>query len=424
MKSKIRIIAPVVIFGGLLFAAFILMSNRPQPGQRPPARDAVMTVAIEKIAPRDYQVILDSYGAVQPRTQSQLVAQVTGQVEWISPSLRDGGYFDAGEPLLRLDRRDYDADLKIAEAQLIDAQRGLVEAEAQREQAQKDWDKLGRADQPTDLVLKIPQLLAAQARLKSTESSLEKAKLAYERTEVIAPFAGRVLDQRVDLGQVVAPNTILADIYATDAIEVRLPLRNRDLAFIELPEATKGRNNATGFSGAVVLESTLGINAEWIGDLVRTESAIDGNAQQLHVIARIDDPFGANLQHERPLKIGEYVTARLAGRLLQAAIVVPNSAIYQGSYVYRVEDGLLQRTDIEIVWQNESDAIIGTGLAPGDQLVLTALGQVTSGMSVAIEGEARPREGRPSPFERNDGAISNQPDKAPEPEAEARVSQT
>ncbi|HXK57018.1 MAG TPA: hypothetical protein PLZ16_10265 [Gammaproteobacteria bacterium] len=64
--------------------------------------------------------------------------------------------------------------------------------------------------------------------------------------------------------------------------------------------------------------------------------------------------------------------------------MIPNSSVYQGSYVYLFRDGLLQRREIEIAWQNGDEALIGKGLAAGDQLVLTPLGQVSSGTRVKL----------------------------------------
>ena len=85
---------------------------------------------------------------------------------------------------------------------------------------------------------------------------------------------------------------------------------------------------------------------------------------------------------------------------LQDALVVPNNTIYQGTYVYVVEDGVLRRRDIDIAWQNDTEAIVAAGIAPGDELVLTPLGQVTSGVRVTILGDDEGEggaAGRPRP---------------------------
>ena len=179
--------------------------------------------------------------------------------------------------------------------------------------------------------------------------------------------------------------------HATDYVEIRLPLRNRDLPFIDLPESYRFADVTRASQGRVEIRSDLGGEESWDAVLVRTEGAIDETARQLHVIAQIDDPFGRDNEDQTPIKIGQYVTARLEGKTVPAALVIPNNTIYQGSYVYIVEDGVLRRRDIEIAWQNDLEAIIGAGLQPGDNLVMTPLGQVTSGIRVSVVGEQSDR---------------------------------
>ncbi len=378
---------PVAIFGGLLLVAALIRMNPPEAGQRTDTGGPQIAVEVLDVEPRDYRIVLESYGTIQPRTQSRLVAQVGGQIVAINPNVRDGGFFEKGDILVSIDSRDYAADVRIAEASLADANQALAEAEARTNQAREDWERLGNSGEAPELVLRIPQLEAARARLRSAESTLEKAKLDLERTKITAPFAGRVLQKFVDVGQVVSANTQLAEVYATDVVEIRLPLRNRDLPFIDLPEAYRYGDAVENPGGRVEIESELAGSATWQAELVRTEGAIDATARQLHVIAQIEDPFGSAGEGRTPLKIGQYVTAKLEGNTVPGALVVPNNAIYQGTYVYVVENGLLRRRDIDIAWQNDSEAIVADGLQAGDRLVTTALGQVTSGIRVTIVGE-------------------------------------
>lgn len=383
---KVKKLIPVAIFGGLLAIAVLIRLNPPETPQRPAFNGPTMTVETRPVLPRDYQVILQSYGTVQPRTRSMLVAQVGGQIVSINENVRDGGFFEKGDVLGQIDPRDYEADVQISQASLADARQALAEAIARSEQAREDWERLGNEGEPSDLVLRIPQLEAARARIDSAESALTKARLDLERTSIVAPFAGRVIRKLVDLGQVVGPNTQLAEIYATDVIEIRLPLRNRDLGFIDLPESYRYADSSTAERIDALIKSDLIDEEEWRAKLVRTEGAIDESARQLHVIAQIDDPFGPKSEGRSPLKIGQYVTAEIDGRILPDVLVIPNTAIYQGTYVYIVEDGILRRRDIDISWQNDSEAIVGKGLEAGADLVTTPLGQVTSGIRVSVMG--------------------------------------
>jgi len=384
-----RTVLPLLLFlfSGLLIAFFLL--NKPEAQQRRPSTAPAITVAVHEVAASDFQVNVQSYGTVAPRTQSFLVAQVSGQIIELSPSLREGSFFDAGDVLLKIDPRDYEADVKIAEANLADARRLLTEEHARSAQAERDWARLGNDGEPSDLVLRKPQLLSAEARVASSDAALDRAKLSLERTEVVAPFAGRVLRQMVDLGQVAGNNTQVAEVYATDYIEVRLPLRNADLQFVDLPESYRGVQRETGGFLVTLYSSVSGIDQGWLGKVVRTESAIDQNSRQLHVVAQIDDPFGEAAVGRTPLKIGEYVTAELQGKVISGAIVIPAESIYQSSYVYVVDDGVLIRREIDIAWQNTTEALVGSGLEAGDRLVVTTLGQVTSGLRVAVEGESQ-----------------------------------
>jgi len=377
-------ITPIIILGVLGGLTYIVLKNPPEVDRRTPPSGPQMQVEVMTLQKTPYQLNLQSYGTVQPRTQSMLIAQVGGEITSINASLRDGGFFEKGEELLRIDSRDYQADVKIAEATLMDTKQSLAEQKARAVQALEDWNRLGNKGDAPDLVLRKPQLLAAEARVISAESSLDKSKLELERTRILAPYSGRVMSRSVDLGQVVNNNSPLAEVYATDYVEIRLPLRNRDLSYIDLPEDYRYENENKVEGPLVTIYSSLAESSSWQGRVVRTESAIDDNARQLHVVAQIDDPFGIQARGKTPLKIGQYVTAELSGRYLEDALVIPNRAIYQGSYVYVVINNLLQRRDINIAWQNQHDAIIDKGIEEGEQLVLTSLGQVTSGVPVSI----------------------------------------
>ena len=379
MTKTMRRFLPVMIIGVMAIIAIVILQNPKQSDQEQEPADTTIAVETLTIMPEDYQVYLDSFGLVRPRTQSALLPQVAGQITYISENFREGGFFEKGDLLVQIDDRDYKANVKIAEAGLLTAKQALSEEQARARQALEDWQRLGNDEAPNDLVLRKPQLEAASATLLSAQAALDMAKLSLDRTQIRAPFQGRVLQQNADVGQVISSGSTLAVVYATDYVEVRLPIRNRDLAFIELPE--NGNNNQNTM---VDFQSDLIGSQNWLGKIVRTEGAIDNASQQLYVVAQIDEPFGSQVSGHIPIKIGQYLTAQIKGSQLKNAILVPNTAIYQASYVFVVNEGLLQRREISTSWQNEQDAIISAGLEFGDQLVITPLGQVSSGTPVNI----------------------------------------
>lgn len=389
-EAVFKALLPLVILAVMGAGAALLLLNPPETDRVAPP-DTRLMVEVLPLAGRDFDIMLESYGTVAPRTRSFLTSEVSGQVQWIAAEFRDGGAFAKDDVLARIDARVYEANVRIAEATLMEASQRLAEERARGLQAELDWENLGEAGEAPDLVLRRPQLLAAEARLGSAQASRAKALLDLERTEIKAPFDGRVLSKRVDVGQVVAPNQQLAEVYATDYVEIRLPLKNRDLEFIDLPRVT-GSENALQHQLKAMVSSELGGEFTWEGRIVRTEAAIDEAARQLHVIAQIDAPF--TQQGDRPpLRIGQYVTARIQGRKLISELIVPTSAVYQQSYVYVVDGDVLQRKPVSIGWQDDAQAFIEEGLSEGELLVVTPLGQIASGTPVRIVKDA-PRSRR------------------------------
>jgi len=377
-------ILPVVIISGFLLLAYVVKSNPPTAKRGKPSSAPQLSVEVQTITAQNLPVIIDSYGSVKPRTQSNLFPQVSGEITHISENFREGGFFEKGEVLLALDERDYHAEVDIATATLYNAEQALSEEQARVEQAQQDWQRLGNKEKAPDLVLRKPQLLAAQASVHSAEANLAKAKLALERTKIIAPYTGRILTKSVDIGQVVSSGIQLASLYAVDYVEIRLPIKNKDLPYINLPENTRFKTVDHNALPDVTIYSDLVGRQQWQGKIVRTEGAFDTSSQQLFVVAQIDDPYGKNSNQGLPIKIGQYVTAKISGITLADALVVPNKTIYQGSYVYAVSDNKLLRKNIDIAWQNKDISIVVEGIKENDQIVLTALGQVNSGTPVRM----------------------------------------
>jgi len=386
--SKVKkVVIPVAILIVTFFLSQIIIKNPPKSNRGKVNESVLITVETLNLSPQTYPVILNSFGTVQPRTKSVLVAQVSGEIKKVSQQFRDGGFFEKGDVLVQLDDRDHQAEVKINQASLLSAKQVLLEEKARAEQALVDWQRLGNGAEPNALVLREPQLAAAQAQVLSAQAKLEKAQLLLERTKVVAPYAGRILKKHVDLGRVVVNNTQLADIYAIDYVEIRLPINNKDLSLMILPEEYRHSEDESLGSGVTLTSNLIG-HQSWRGQIVRTEGAIDENTQQLYIVAQIDDPYDDINNKVAPVKIGQYVNAEITGRTITQALVIPNSAIYQGSYVYIVEQikdkTVLKRIDITILWQNSNDAVIDSGLNFDDKLVLTPLGQVSSGTSVKI----------------------------------------
>jgi RND family efflux transporter MFP subunit len=415
LKLDVRKYLPLYLLAFIVIAASLLVLFKPGAHKRSRPPQAAISVETTTVIPKQYRVLIDSFGRIEPRTQGQVVAQVSGQIIEISPDFRDGGFFEEGDVLVKIDPRDYEIQVDIAAAELANAKVNYAEQQVLADQAVEDRKILRKKGKASDFALHIPQLAAAKSQIGAAEAKLRKAKLDVERTQVRAPYSGRILSRNVDLGDVVSANTSLAKVYATDLVEVRLPIKNSELPFITLPEnANNGSKTNKELPKAKIVNSLGETPQSWQAVLVRTAGAIDEQSQQLYITAQIDAPYSKQHKERRPLKIGQYVTAEIEGNTIKDAIVIPNAAIYQGSYVYLYKDGVLEHREIEIAWQNDKDALIKKGINGGDQLVLTPLGRVSSGTPVKKLGdikqsmlERRPRAGfdkRPEAMQRKKGA--------------------
>ena len=365
----------LLLFFGVL--ALLLVIFKPSAHKKAKAPEPAISVETVTVKSQEYQVVINSFGRIEPRTQGQVVAQVSGQIIEVSPDFRDGGFFQQGEVLVKIDPRDYEIQVDVAAAELANAKVNYAEQQVLADQAVEDRKILRKRGKASDFALHIPQLAAAKSQIGAATAKLKQAKLDVERTQIRAPYAGRVLSKNVDLGEVISKNTSLGKIYATDLVEVRLPVKNSELPFIDLPEL------AGDMRPKAEIISSLGEEPQsWQAVLVRSAGAIDEESQQLYITAQIDAPYSQDNSKRRTLKIGQYVTAKIFGKTIKEAIVIPNAAIYQGSYVYLYKDGVIERREIEISWQGSKEALIKQGIKAGEQLVLTPLGRVSSGTPV------------------------------------------
>ncbi len=373
----IKKLLPLLIL--LLGAAVIwyLMTNRPHV-KRHAKKSHVPVVEVVALQPSDYRIKIASQGTVIPHTQTTLVAEVRGKLTSIADGFRSGGFFDQGDVLVTIDDRDYRNAVTIAEAELAKARVALNQEKARAEQARVDWERLGNGDRPSDLVLRKPQLASAQAAVAAAEARLRQARTDLDRTRVIAPYSGRVLEKKADIGQFVTPGTPLGSVYAIDYVEVELPLSEREMAELNLP-LTRPDNALTSDGPEVLLHNR---DAEWHGRIVRVTGAVDTRTRQQYVVARVDAPYATGRQ---PLQIGQFVTAEIAGRTLADVYVLPRSAVRAGNRIIVVDDeGKLGRLEIIPVWESRDEVVVAEGLSPGMRLVTTPVGYLVDGTKVEV----------------------------------------
>jgi RND family efflux transporter MFP subunit len=378
----IRIALPLAILVVAVIAAVAMVALKPDVETRPPEiKPPLVRTVIVRL--QDKRLLVTSQGTVSPRTESALVPEVSGRIIWVSPSFVSGGFFEKGEVLLRIDSHDYEQAVIRARAEVANAKLRLAQEEAEVKVAHSEWDDLGRGE-ATPLTLREPQLENAKAAVAAAEANLETAERNLERTEIRAPYAGRVRQKNVDVGQFVTVGAPVGDIYAIDYAEIRLPLPDSDLAYLDLPLVYRGERANQKGPKVALRANFAGETHEWEGRIVRTEGEIDPQSRMVHAVARVANPYGRGKDPDRPpLAAGLFVEAEIEGYEAKDVVVLPRAALRGESQVLVVdEEYRLRFRDIDLLRVTREEIVVRDGLHEGERVCLSPLEAVTDGMKV------------------------------------------
>ncbi len=374
---NLKLLLPLGVLGAAFAGGATLIATSEPVSGKPRVRVAPSVRVIE-VEARSVDLHVSSQGTVAPRTESSLIPEVSGPVVWTSPVLVSGGYFEAGDVLLRIDPRDY-------EAAVARAKNGVIRAEAEYAYARQELDRqqqLAKSDIVSSAGLQDAErgeqfALAATGNARVT---LEQAQRDLERTEIRTPFTGRVREERVDVGQFIVRGTAFATLYATDYLEVRLPIADRQLAYFDVPvwQADPGSDELP----AVRLHARFaGEERTWVGRIVRTEGEIDAKSRMVHVVARVENTRAEN--GGPPLTVGLFVQAEIEGRTAERVVVLPRQAVRDGSQVHVVDDeSRLRFRQIEILRVQRDEVLVSAGLTSGELVCISQLETPVEGMEV------------------------------------------
>jgi RND family efflux transporter MFP subunit len=381
-----KILVPIAVLAVAIAGAFLLVATAPSVEHVTPER-AIAAVRVRDPKPQSVRLLVRTQGTVAPRTESALVPEVSGRVVWISPALVSGGFFAEGEPLLRIERRTYEMAVDRAKAAVTRAQSEFEYADSE----------LGRQEGLSARdVASTSQLSQARRARRVSDASLVEAKVALEqaeweleRSEIVAPFEGRVREERVDVGQVVSRGVDLGTIYATDYVEIRLPVADHQLAYLNLPRFS-GRNDEEEVARPAAPQVRLrarfaGEEHEWRGEVVRTEGEIDARSRMVHVVARVEDPYGVKHTGDprAPLAVGLFVQAEIEGPLAEDVIVVPRYALRDERHILVVDaEDRLHSREVEVLRIDGDDVLIQGALARGERICVSPVQVVVEGMRV------------------------------------------
>ena len=418
-----KAIIPVFVLAGAIFLAKYLIGSGPEPKKKPFVENSPV-VEIMTLKPQDYTVTITASGIVKAGTQTNLVSEVTGRIINISDSFKAGNYFNKNKILLTIDKENYENALSIVKGDVAASRATLNQLKEEEKSTKRSYQlarknlSLGKKEvtrlrglwakrliarsaldieeqKTNQLQQKLEDLQgrlntfksrkqATDAKISATLAREKQERLNLSRTIITAPYTGRVLEKNVDVGQFVSTGTSLGKIYATNYVEVDLPLSLNRYELLNLPEAFKNKSIDEKLYPSVIFKNPNSSQQnEWKGRIVRSSAALDANSRQITVIARVDNPFDAKEGVISPLRIGQYIEAQIKGKTFNNVYILPTVAVRQNKEILLLDDGKIHVVPVNTLWNTQTETIVRVEENIVDkQLVTTSMSQAVEDMKV------------------------------------------
>lgn len=359
-----------IVIPGIFVIAITVAFGLSKLTGEPPKKDDEkldLLVAVLPLEVTSERFRIASQGTVLPKTRTVLSAEVSGSIVNISPKFVVGGVFEKNESLMRIDPSNYVTAVDRAKSLLAQRQIEYDGAKKLRSQGY-------RAES---------EYASAAAALASATADLANAQRNLERTYIRLPYEGMVMSKEADLGQFVNPGTVLGVTFATDIAEVRLPLTDRDLAFVKLPTASDLANGTTIDAVDTTLMATQkGKTIEWSAKIVRSEGVVDERSRVTYAVAQVSDPYRLH-GNGVPLPIGTFVAAQIMGADVVDVIRIPRTALRGADQVLVVNDeNKIEIRTVDVLRADNQFAYVSSGVVAGERITTTAIEAPTNGMSV------------------------------------------
>jgi len=386
VATKNQIIIPIIILAAGI-AAMAVFSSMKKPPEEKDEVDNTPIVAVEDIIVAPMTLEVSSYGIVQPKYETSLVAQVNGEIVELNDAFVRGGFVNKGQLLARIDPNDYQAALIDAQADMASARAALEKEVAQGKVAEREW-KLITDTSPTELSLRKPQLAQELARVKSAQAAVLRAERNLQRTEIKAPYDAMIDNRMIGLGSFVSVGSQIGKLLGTAIAEVRLPVADNQLQFL----IDQGH-----YANVKLVGTYAGESVEWSANIARSEGVIDNKSRMTYLVAEIQNPYllqeaaaernaadNTNVNNTVPLRFGSYVQAEILGIEIASASILPRYLVVDDKVALLTNDSKLHYATIDIVRQQGANVVVSSGLSYGDRLIVSALDYPVDGMKLAL----------------------------------------
>ncbi|MCH7856385.1 MAG: efflux RND transporter periplasmic adaptor subunit [Gemmatimonadetes bacterium] len=404
MTNRRRLLTIAGILVGASGVAGVMIMVRPDPPRRP-AEPQSPIVSVETVVAGSGPIPVFGAGTVRPLWEIDIAAEVGGKIVAVSPNLQSGGHVSAGEVLVRIDPAEYENRVQQAEADVATQRVALLQAEQEAQIARTEYEQFrarenrrgNAAAPPSPLVLREPQLQAARAALARAEAQLRDAELVLSRTAITSPFDGRVRNEVADLGRLVTAGQSLGQIYASDAVEVVVPVSDDDAFLIPNLWSLQAGDDDRSIPATVTIEYGAR-RFSWEGYVDRAETALDEQTRTIDLVIRVPDPFSPGRAVEGsaetgagpPLLVGQFAQVAIEGLELAEYFILPRRALRPGNEVWAIAaDGRVQIVAVDLLQETDEQLYVVGDFTEGQFVIVAGINLATNGMEVRLSDGGR-----------------------------------
>ena len=356
-------------------------------------RDAAVLaplVEIKSVNATNAAAQVRGYGSVVARGVIDVVPQVSGRVVAVHPNLVAGGLVPTGEALFEIESIDYELARDRALADESAARASFAVETANAEASLAEWRELNPTGAPPPLVAREPQLAQIQSQIQSAEARVREAELDLERTRVTLPFDARVVSESIEMSRYVSAAQAVASAYDVTTLEVRVPVPDHELAWIQVPGVadTQFTDDSGSGSPATIVANFGGTTQQIPGVVNRIEGEVDPRSRQVTIVIALDRDapgLAAGLQ----LRPGVFVEVLIEGRVIRDVVPLDLRMMRTGQSVWRLDDGVIRIEQPDVI-REEPDVVYVRGLPASSDIVVSELDIVTNGMNVRLPGDLAP----------------------------------
>jgi len=335
-------------------------------------------VLVTEVVRRDVPVYGEWVGTLDGFINAQIRAKVQGYL--LTKPYQEGSLVKEGEVLFQLDPRQYQAGLDQAKADVAQSQAILVRSQQNVARYRPLVAKGAVSKKELDDAIQTTE--ANRASVDAARAALENAKLNLEWTTVRSPIAGIAGIAQAQIGDLIAPSTLMTTVSQVDPIKVYVPISEQEYLRFSARNGDATDGSQPDKRPPLQLVLADGSVYEHPGKVTAVNREVAVQTGSLQVQAVFPNP-------DNKLRPGGYAKIRAVTDLRQNAAVVPQRAVQevQGNYQVAVvgKDDTVEIRTVKVGPKSGGEWVIEQGVQPGERVVTEGLQKVRTGTKVTAK---------------------------------------